>query len=142
MYIAYFEYEDTTYFFGHLSGTAVTRFTHDVEEARLELEALAERRNRPLEGRAAARAPFVQGFVQRKIDIADDGSLRSFNYFPETLIVHVRRPVQTAENELYFVFMLRNRTLDVPVPTLKDALFVAENVHKLATIPAHVFQDD
>ncbi|NKK38552.1 hypothetical protein GFL72_28650 [Rhizobium leguminosarum bv. viciae] len=140
MHIAYFEQDGTTRFLGYLSEGGVTNSSEDVDQVRKELDILNKRRSVPLPGSASTRASFVQALVMKKIDIEPDGSLKSSNYFPETFIVEIRVNEAGGEKKSYAVLWLKNGKLDVRVPTLNDAVFAAEQNHKLATVDPSTFQ--
>lgn len=133
MYIVFFEYEGTTYFFGSVRGET-TGFTSDINQARSELDLLNSQLPAPLPGSAAIRASFVQAMVHREIDIASDGSMKSRNYFPESLIVEFRIGELPKEKRHFRVFLLKSQRIYTHEASLEHAVRTARGLHELAAL--------
>lgn len=141
MYIAFFDHNGITYYCGYLASMRVTDYSSDIAKVRSALDVLNKSLKQPHPGSAATRASFVQALVRRKLDIADNGTLVSSNYFPETLIVEFRLERNKVETKFYAVFLLKKQELDVVLPTLEDAVATAERTHQLATLDPSKWQE-
>lgn len=133
MHTVFFEYEGKTYFFGSVRGKT-TGFTSDVNQARSELDFLNSQLDAPLPGSAATRASFVQAMVHREIDIANDGTMKSRNFFPESLIVEFRTDSPSNGRSHFRVFLLKSQRIYTNEANLEHAVRTARGLHELAAL--------
>lgn len=133
MHTVFFEHEGTTYFFGSVRGET-TGFTSDINQARSELDLLNSQLGAPVPGSAATRASFVQAMVHREIDITHDGTMKSRNYFPESLIVEFRTGEPPKQRSHFRVFLLKSQRIYTNEANLEHAVRTARGLHELAAL--------
>jgi hypothetical protein len=133
MFVAFFEYDGGSRFFGYAALLKVTGFSRNVNKALHDLEMMVSGPAPTLDHRRPFHGPFIQGFAHRKVDFGPDGHLKTLDHFPESVLVEFRAPNAANIQMPFLLFDRQDGTFQLALPRLSDAVLYAERRHNIVS---------